>query len=105
MQNLVGLLSIVYIKVGASLLFISLLDVFSHHMLYPYSRASPVLDLSSEFCLSVEILTVKFVVQLLRHGQLFCDCMDCSQPGSSVHGISQARIVEWVTISFSKGSF
>ena len=33
-----------------------------------------------------------------------CDPMDCSPPGSSVHGISQARILEWVVISFSKGS-
>ena len=33
-----------------------------------------------------------------------CDPMDCSRPGSSVHGISQARILEWVTISFSRGS-
>ena len=31
--------------------------------------------------------------------------MDCSPPGSSVHGISQARILEWVAISFSRGSF
>ena len=30
--------------------------------------------------------------------------MDCSPPGSSVHGISQARILEWVAISFSEGS-
>ena len=30
--------------------------------------------------------------------------MDCSPPGSSVHGISQARIVEWAAISFSRGS-
>ena len=30
-----------------------------------------------------------------------CDHMDCSPPGSSVHGIFQARIVEWVAISFS----
>ena len=29
--------------------------------------------------------------------------MDCSPPGSSVHGIFQARILEWVAISFSKG--
>ena len=28
--------------------------------------------------------------------------MDCSLPGASVHGILQARILEWVTISFSK---
>ena len=35
---------------------------------------------------------------------LLCDPMDCSQPGSSVHGISQARIREWIAISFSRGS-
>ena len=33
-----------------------------------------------------------------------CNPMDCSPPGSSVHGILQARILEWVAISFSKGS-
>ena len=32
------------------------------------------------------------------------DPMDCSPPGSSVHGILQARILEWVAISFSRGS-
>ena len=31
-------------------------------------------------------------------------CMDCSTLGSSVHGILQARILEWVAISFSRGS-
>ena len=30
------------------------------------------------------------------------DLMDCNPPGSSVHGISQARILEWFAISFSK---
>ena len=30
--------------------------------------------------------------------------VDCSPPGSSVHGILQARIVDWVAISFSRGS-
>ena len=33
-----------------------------------------------------------------------CDPMDWSPPGSYVHGIFQARILEWVAISFSKGS-
>ena len=33
-----------------------------------------------------------------------CDPMDCSPLGSSVHGISQARILEWVAICFSRGS-
>ena len=33
-----------------------------------------------------------------------CDLMDCSLPGSSVQGIFQARVLEWITISFSRGS-
>ena len=33
-----------------------------------------------------------------------CDPMDCSLPGFSVHGILQARTLEWVAISFSKCS-
>ena len=33
-----------------------------------------------------------------------CHPMDCSPPGSSVHGILQARILEWVAIPFSRGS-
>ena len=33
-----------------------------------------------------------------------CNPVDCSPPGSSVHGILQARILEWVAISFSRGS-
>ena len=32
------------------------------------------------------------------------DTTDCSLPGSSVHGVFQARILEWVAISFSRGS-
>ena len=42
------------------------------------------------------------VVQLQSHVWLFCDPMDCSQLGSSIPGISQARILEWAAISFSK---
>ena len=33
-----------------------------------------------------------------------CDPIDCGPPGSSARGISQARILEWVAISFSRGS-
>ena len=32
-----------------------------------------------------------------------CNPIDCSPPGSSVHGILQARILEWTAISYSKG--
>ena len=34
----------------------------------------------------------------------FCNPMDCSPPGSSIHGILQARILEWVAIALSRGS-
>ena len=33
-----------------------------------------------------------------------CDPMNCSSPGSSVHGTLQARVLEWVAIPFSRGS-
>ena len=44
------------------------------------------------------------VVLSLSHVQLSCDFMDCSLPGSSVNGILQARILEWVANSFSRAS-
>ena len=44
------------------------------------------------------------VVKSLSCIQIFRDLMDCSLPGSSVHGISQERVLEWVAISFSRGS-
>ena len=34
---------------------------------------------------------------------MLCDPMDCSPTVSSVHGIFQARILEWVAISYSRG--
>ena len=34
-----------------------------------------------------------------------CDRMDCSRPGSSVHGILQARVLEWGAIASSRGSY
>ena len=43
-------------------------------------------------------------VGLLESCLTLCNPMDCSPPGSSVHGISQARILEWVTVSFSRRS-
>ena len=44
------------------------------------------------------------VVKVTQLCVTVCDPMDCSPPGSSVHGILQARILEWVAIAFSKGS-
>ena len=44
------------------------------------------------------------VVLVAQSCPTLCDPMDCSPPGSSVYGISQARILKWVDISFSRGS-
>ena len=46
-------------------------------------------------------MCVCLVIQLCP---VLCDPMDCSPPGSSVYGIFQARILEWVSIHFSRGS-
>ena len=45
-----------------------------------------------------------FFRSALRLCLSLCERMDCCPPGSSVHGISQARILEWVAISSSRGS-
>ena len=37
--------------------------------------------------------------------QTLCDPVDCSPPGSSVHGILQTRVLEWITMPSSRGSF
>ena len=54
---------------------------------------------------SSSYLKLKVVVAILVHGhvRLFWDLMYCNPPGSSLHGISLARILEWVAISISKG--
>ena len=46
---------------------------------------------------------VKVKVVVAQSCPILCDPMDCSPPGSSVCGILQARILEWVAISFSRG--
>ena len=44
------------------------------------------------------------VCEVAQSCPTLCDSMDCSPSGSSVHGILQARILEWVAISFSRAS-
>ena len=67
------------------------------------------LDLILDFIV-VQLAVLRLVVQLavLRLvAQLcltLCDTMDCSPPDSSVHGIHQAKILEWVAMPFSRGS-
>ena len=60
------------------------------------------------FCWSLFLSLGKYyavliVVLLTKSCLTLCDPRDCTLPGSSVHGILQARVLEWVTISFSRG--
>ena len=66
---------------------------------------------------SQELIPRKFLLSCLTHAlnimpvsevaqscPTLCDPMDYSLPGSSIHGIFQVRVLEWVAISFSRGS-
>ena len=76
------------------------------------TRERPALNL----CISTVNLTVVSLLTRSPPGQsavlclvvqsylTLCDPMDCSLPGSSVHGIVQARILEWVSMPSSRGS-
>ena len=49
-------------------------------------------------------MMLKKVKVLVAQWICLCDTMGCSPPDSSVHGIFQARLLEWVAIPFSWGS-
>ena len=75
----------------------------------PKQKQYPVVDVTGDksrvqcckkqYCIS----SVQFNSVAQSHPTI-CDHMNCSTPSSSVHGISQARILEWVAIFFSRGS-
>ena len=56
--------------------------------------------MGSQFLL--QCMKVKSESEVAQSCPTLRDPMDCSLPGSSVHGISQARVLEWVAIAFSE---
>ena len=52
----------------------------------------------------VEVSILEVLVLVTQSCLTLCDPKDYSPPGSFVHGIPQARILEWVAIPFSRGS-
>ena len=54
--------------------------------------------------LSVSVSESESENEVAQSCPILCDPMDCSLPGSSIHGVFQARILEWVVISFSSRS-
>ena len=72
---------------------------------YPKVRAKAIkLSEKNKGVNLYELALYTCCVQLLSQVWFFLDSMDCSPPGSSVHGIFQARIIEWVATSYSRGS-
>ena len=47
-------------------------------------------------------MQVKSETEVAQSRPTLCNPMDCSLPGSSVHGIFQARVLEWAVIAFSR---
>ena len=52
----------------------------------------------------LSIVPIYYISEVAQSCPTLCDPMDCCLPGFSVHGIFQARVLEWVAISFSRGS-
>ena len=83
-----------------------ILPLYSHTHFYPTSTPSsfpgnhlPVLHFYNSHFKNVESES-----EVAQSCPTLCDPIDCSLPGSSVHGIFQARVQEWIAISFSRGS-
>ena len=65
---------------------------------------SLLLSLQNSICCFHSVFNSWYLVVKLLSRVWLCDPTDCSLPGSTVHGILQARILEWVAISFSRRS-
>ena len=74
-----------------------------YQMLFPYSLLQNTKY--SSLCYTIGPCWLSFYICLVTQScPALCNPMDCSPPASSVHGISQASILEWVAIPFSRGS-
>ena len=75
----------------------------SHYVVYWKDNLLLILDLPQQIIWPYKSL-LKARVWITMSCPTLCAPTDCSLPGSSVHGVSQARILEWVVISSSQGS-
>ena len=65
--------------------------MYPGHSIYEYNRSKAKSHYNAVCPVAQSCLTL-------------CDSVDCGPPGSSAHGFLQARILEWVAMSFSRGS-
>ena len=75
-----------------------------HHGIFPTQGLNPVSCIAGGFFASWATREAKACVLVTQLYLTLWDPMDCSPPGSSVHGILQARMLEWVAVPFSRGS-
>ena len=87
-------------------------DIRCKKVIHPQSMKIQMNENSTQFirkshktlCFQYQYLYPRVWAQWLSRVRLFVTPKDCSPPGSSVYGILQARILEWVSISSSRGS-
>ena len=95
-----GMLSSVWLSFPIYETLYKYLKIFWPLLCLPRNHYKVILGIILK-CLNVtHIVSVKVAQSCLT----LCDPMDCSLPGSSVHGIFQARILEWVAVPSSRGS-
>ena len=87
----------VFSWLGWILCFVNLYNYF--HIQFSFLRIWMVWDFQR---LDMKVTSESEVAQSCP---TLCDPMDCSLPDSSIHGIFQARVLEWGAISFSRGPF
>ena len=68
-----------------------------------YAKAFDCVDHNKLWKKKKNIYICMLTLRYFSHVRLFCDCMDCSPPGSSVHGILPVRILEWVAMVSFRG--
>ena len=68
------------------------------------SGGADTIVMKHSFKISRLMSLVKSESEVAQSCPTLCDPVDCSLPGSSVHGIFQARVLEWVAVYFSRGS-
>ena len=81
------------------------------HSLLHLPSFSLTLSLSAFLCvflcfsICIPLLCIHVHAKSLQSCPTLCDPMDCSLPGSSLHGVLQARRLEWVAVPFLQGIF
>jgi len=77
---------------------------FIHLSIYGHLFCFHILAVANKAAINIEVHAVLCCAKLLQPCLTLCNPMDCRPPGSSVHGMCQARILEGVAMLFSRRS-